>query len=119
MADVKRYAINWFGELDLVVEIDHDVVTSDMLAEINSFWDDSRSRLRDADGDVLIAILKMLAQRCFQLTTAYGYGIQRLIREFETIEGWPRMDDSHGFKLINCDELEFETCDISVTEVIE
>ncbi|WP_437216735.1 DUF2528 family protein [Pectobacterium sp. LFLA-215] len=119
MADVKRYRINWFGELDLVVEIDHDVATSDMLAEINSFWDDSRSRLRDADGDVLIAILKMLGQRCFQLTTAYGYDIQRLIREFETIEGWPRMDGLHGFKLIDCDELAFETCDISVSEVIE
>lgn len=119
MADVKRYGVNWFGELDLVVEVDHDVVTNDTLTEINTFWSDSSDRLRDADGDVLIAVLKMLAQRCFQLTTAYGYSVKGLVLEFETIEGWPRMDGSEGFKIIDCDELIFCKADISVSDVVE
>ncbi|PVY74763.1 DUF2528 family protein [Pectobacterium versatile] len=119
MADVKRYGVNWFGELDLVVEVDHDLVTDDTLTEINTFWGDSSSRLRDADGNVLIAVLKMLGRRCFQLTTAYGYSVQELVREFETIEGWPFMDGSEGFKIIDCDELAFDKSDISVSDVVE
>ncbi|UUE75516.1 DUF2528 family protein [Pectobacterium aroidearum] len=87
MADVKRYGVNWFGELDLVVEVDHDVVTNDTLTEINTFWSDADERLDDADGNVLVAVLKMLGQQCWELMIAHNFNTYGLIQEFRDREG--------------------------------
>lgn len=118
MADIKRYVVTWFDTLSLIIDIDHDIVSNELLAQINAFWSDAADRLNNADGDVLVAVLKMLGQRCWQLVIAHGYSEQALIREFnEGMEGWPKMDGSSGFRIIQCDELEFDECDISVEEV--
>ncbi|MBE5226733.1 DUF2528 family protein [Pectobacterium sp. A535-S3-A17] len=120
MADVKRYGINWFNTLDLIVEIDHDMVTTEQLTKINQLSDDADYRLIDAEGNVLFAVLKLLGQRCWQLMIGYEYSADGLISHFnDNDDGWPLMDGSSGFRIIECDYLEFEACDISVSDVVE
>ncbi|NCG55251.1 DUF2528 family protein [Serratia fonticola] len=117
--DIKRYVIGWFCTLDLIVEIDHDIVTEKELHEINNFWSDSQDRLMDADGNVLHAVLKMLGQRCWPLLIAnWTMSGSSLSKAFDE-EGWPPMDGSCGFRIIDCDELEFDESDITVSEIIE
>ncbi|MCW2478862.1 DUF2528 family protein [Candidatus Symbiopectobacterium sp. NZEC135] len=122
--DIRRYGVNWFGTLDLIVDVDLDIVTEDSLNVINNFWSDSSWRLNDANGNLLFAVLKMLAQQCFQMVTAHGFNANGLIHQFDWdggngMEGWPPMDGSYGFKIISCDELEFDMGDITVSEVQE
>ncbi|MFP9470297.1 DUF2528 family protein [Pectobacterium brasiliense] len=118
--DRKIYGINWFGTLDLIIAINHDIVTDELLNQINSFWLDGAERLEDEDGDVLAAVLKMLGRRCWTLMIQHGYDVNQLICHFnDGEEGWPKMNGSSGFQIIDCDELEFDTVDISVSEVVE
>ncbi|OKP27645.1 DUF2528 family protein [Serratia fonticola] len=116
--DIKRYVISWFCTLDLIVEIDHDILTEEKLHQINNFWIDAKGRLIDADGNVLHAVLKMLGRRCFLLCAADWFDGSELATKFNE-EGWPPMDGSHGIRIIDCDELEFEESDITVSEIIE
>ncbi|TQI78729.1 uncharacterized protein DUF2528 [Serratia fonticola] len=115
---IKRYGINWFGTLDLIVEIDHDIMTEEKLHQINNFWTDSKGRLTDEDGNILHVVLKILGRRCFHLCTADWFDGSELAAKFDE-EGWPPMDGSHGIRIIDCDELEFDVSDITVSEIVE
>ena len=114
--NIKRYAVTWFDTLTLTVDIDHDIVTDELLTQINTFWNGADDRLQDADGNVLIAVLKMLGQRCWPLVIDHCCSEKELIQVFDGMEGWPKMDGSSGFKIIQCDELEFDSYDIAVDE---
>ncbi|WP_345891371.1 DUF2528 family protein [Dickeya oryzae] len=116
--DIRKYCVEWDGQLTLMVEIDHDIVTAELLMQINFFWSNARDRLEDAGGNVLVAVLKMLGQRCWQMVIAHGYNTQGLIREFGNgVEGWPKMDGSNGFRILDCEEIEFDESDITVDEI--
>lgn len=113
---IKRYNVNWDYQLDLVVEIDHDLVTDVLLHSINSFWSGAAGRLNDAEDNVLMAVLKMLGQQCWELMVAHEFNTYGLIQEFSQREGWPTMDGAYGIKIIDCDQLLFDISEITVKE---
>ena len=117
----KRYSINWY-DWDVVVEIDHDIVTDEKLHAINNFWTGADDRLCVANESVLDAVLCSLAERCFQLQIEYGYTTKGLIGLFSWTdplgfgpqEGWPNMDGTDGFKLILVDTVTFSPGEMTV-----
>jgi len=124
MGNKKRYLLEHDGTyFDMTIEIDHDLVTDKELTEINEFWTRSEERLDAAGGDVLKAVLRMLCQCVIHLQFEYGYNAQGIRDLFDWDkrhngqEGWPKMDGSDGFHIVNVSETEIPASEITVKEV--
>lgn len=114
MSNIQRYCVDWNGEGYLDVEVDHDLLTENSLYEINNFWIDADARLDDQEGNLLFAVLALLAERCFLLSYRGCWSASMLIDAFNQEEGWPPMDGSYGIKIIGCDEPEFHLSEMRI-----
>lgn len=118
---IKRYKVDYDFKAEVVIEINHNVMTEKNLAEINNFWSNSKSRAQ-REGSVLNAVLKMLAATVLRLQVEHGYNTGGIIDLFNWNdrngqEGWPEMDGSHGIKLVSVDEFSFEYGEMSISEL--
>ncbi|MFG0647732.1 DUF2528 family protein [Leclercia adecarboxylata] len=107
MANIKSYTVDYDWKAELEVEIDHDVVTEEMLHEINNFWSDAEYRLGRQDS-ILNTVLIMLAKEALLLALSEGYNTRGVVAAFDWdegngIEGWPPMDGSQGIKITSVD----------------
>lgn len=115
MSAIKRYTVSYDDRFDMVVEIDHDILTDAKLHEINDFWSDAEDRVRDERGNITKVVLKLLAARAFVLTLTSFDAIKAFSGK-NGQEGWPAMDGSEGIKIVRIDEVVFEASDLDVTE---
>ena len=112
---MKRYVLTYdlMGN-EVVLDIDQNVCTDELLHEINSFWSGADYRLNQADDNVLHAVLKMLCTRL----------LVDSIRELNAVhtwrtgapEGWPNLDGSMGITLISLDDWEFDEEEVTIKE---
>lgn len=114
---IKRYRSTYADDCEMLVDIDHDIMTDEMLHEINNFWNGADHRLENEDGNVVNAILKMLHRRALYLDVEYRYSLDGLISLFDTQEGWPPMNGTAGIKIIALDSLEIDDDRIEIEEV--
>lgn len=112
---IKRYKLKYDWMHEVIVEIDDEKCTDDLLHEINNFWSDAEYRLDEAKGNILNAVLTMLC------TTALILSIQELNAQAHLAEGkeegWPPLDGSHGIKIISVDQFEFDPEEVEIKEV--
>lgn len=118
---IKRYKVDYDFKADVVIEINFNVLTEELLAEINNFWCNSESRVR-REGSVLNAVLKMLAATVLRLQVQHDFSTAGIIDLFNWNdgngqEGWPEMDGSYGIKLVSVDEFDFEYGEMSISEL--
>lgn len=121
MADIKTYEIDYDLKASVTIEINHDIVSEADLHELNNFWTNANWRVK-RDGGVLNAVLKMLAREIMYIQFTAGYTIDGLIKQFDWDsgngqEGWPPMDGSHGIKIIDTEDLELDTDDMSIKKI--
>lgn len=110
---VQRYALTYLDTVDVVVDIDRDIATDEKLHMINDFWIHSEDRLEEANGDVLVAVLKMLCTKVVHMSVQY-HDVKSEFANGE--EGWPALDGSWGITLVRYDELGFNSNDVEVRE---
>lgn len=113
----KRYSLLYAIQFEVVVEIDDTICTDELLHEINNFWSGAEDRLDDSDGDVTLAVLKMLCTMCLRVSTS-SFVVPYLTHSHNE-EGWPVLDGSWGIKLISVDDFEFEDSEVTVNSVEE
>ena len=112
MANIKEYTLDYDNKAEVVVEVDHDILKDELLHEINNFWSDADERLSVCDGNILKAVLRLLATAALReeiinwsAVTSFQKGV---------IEGWPRLDGCCGIKLIKVEELILDDSDINI-----
>ncbi len=61
MSNLKTYrvAADWFGDAEVTLQVDHDVLTPELATEINQFWSDADGRLADESDDVVRTVIRM------------------------------------------------------------
>lgn len=120
----KKYTIEW-NDFTAVFAVDHSVMTDEKLHEINNFWGDEDLRLDDENGDITMAVLKMLAGVCFNLQVSYDLNTWGVMSRFDWdddagVEGWPKMDGTYGIMILSVDKVEFDANDMDAkTETLE
>jgi len=103
------------------IEVDHDIVTDEILTSINSFWSGDKSRIEEA-GSLLNAVLKLIAQEAFREMFSENWNTCGIVSHFwddttkRGVEGFPPMDGSSGFKILNIESCDIEKEDLTVTE---
>lgn len=110
---LKTYVIEYDCKASVTVEIDHDILTDELLHEINNFWSEAEYRLRVASGNVLKAVLKMLARDAL-VEEVSGTNAHYLFTQ-DPPEGWPKLDGSYGIKFISCEELVIDYDDMTIS----
>jgi hypothetical protein len=91
-----------YGTVD--VEIDRDLATDAILHEMNNFWANGESQLKEASGDVLLAVMKRLySAMVYSCQATDIYSPDYMIQYFKQKDGWYPLDGSYGIKLIAID----------------
>lgn len=109
----KRYFLTYdFMGCEVVVDIDHGILTDERLHEINSFWSGAEERLTQADGNVLHAVLKMLCCRLLADSIQVFSVMQTWTKDAP--EGWPNLDGSYGITLVGVDDWTFDEEEVSI-----
>jgi len=105
--------MDWNDAFSLTVEIDHSVLTTEMLHQINDFFSNSDDRLEEADGNVLIAVLKML----FKTFMYFSFDHVDAINAFQsdTPEGFIYFNGKYGANLISYSDLDIDAWNIDVS----
>ncbi len=98
----KSYKVtaSWFNDAEVVLLVDHDVLTVELATEINEFWGSASDRLSDEDGDVVKAVVRLFGARAIACLMEQGWAdfgdgrpdinlwwTQKVIDEQG--EGWP------------------------------
>ena len=116
MSNIKQYTISEWCDNKAVFAVDHSIMTEEKFHEINSFWSGDDDRLEEEDGNVVYAVLKLLAKYCFALQVSRGLNQYGLVNHFDYeksggVEGWPKMDGSAGILILRVGTPEFEIDD--------
>jgi len=90
--------------------VDTDVLKQEELLEMHTFWMNHEERLEKFDGDLLYAVLSMVAHTALYGQFVNDYNLRGVIEQFnwddgEGIEGFCKMDGSHGVKIVSYEEL--------------
>lgn len=121
MANVKRYKIEWDNIAEVIIDINHDIMTDEELQEINSFWSSSKYR-EESKGGLVNGVLCMLGAEIFREQFERDYFIEDLIKQFDWDagkgrEGWPPMDGSHGITIVDVSEIEYSWYEMDAMEI--
>ncbi len=97
-AHIKRYRVtNDWCDYDVTLEVDHDELTKETAALINSFWIDDEDRVDEEGGDVVKAVIRLAGQTAISTMlerggTSFGLGNPSLgetwTDRFYQVEGW-------------------------------
>ena len=61
-ATTYRVSASWFGDAEVTLQVDFDVLTPELATMINTFWGDAAHRLQAEDGNVQLAVTRMFGQ---------------------------------------------------------
>lgn len=104
---IFRVTADWFGDAEVTLRVDSEVLTKDLATEINQFWSSADERLRDEGGDVVRAVVRLFgtaAIRYFMADGGASFGPTPQGDTYQTdaviksqSEGWP---DCHGLGIL-------------------
>ena len=57
-----RVAASWFNDAEVTLQVNFDVLTPELAAEINGFWTGADDRLQEEGGNVLLAVVRMFGE---------------------------------------------------------
>src|SRR3990167_5695986 len=67
-----RVAAASFSDAEVTLQVDLDVLTPALAAEINNFWSHPKDRLQAEDGDVVRAVVRMFGEAAIRHFMADG-----------------------------------------------
>ena len=97
-----RVSAEWFGDAEVTLLVDFDVLTPELATEINTFCSGASDRLQAEDGNVLLTVIRLFGQMAIRHFMANGgasfsshddyvrYWTQQIIDDQG--EGWPDVD---------------------------
>lgn len=128
MSNVKNYIVTayWFGESEITLRVDHDVLTPELATEINTFWTGADERLADENDDVVRAVVRMFGAAAIRFFMDDGgarfdsggqgerHWTGQVLRS--QVEGWPDID-SLGILILSADVSAVDYDDVTLEAV--
>ncbi|MBF9263594.1 DUF2528 family protein [Paracidovorax cattleyae] len=104
MSQLVTYQVraDWFGDApEVTLQVDLDILTPELAAEINDFWTDAENRLEAEEGNVLLTVIRLFGQvaiRYYMEDGGASFGPTTDTSHTEAViehqvEGWPAVED--------------------------
>lgn len=107
----KKYEFNYgFHAAYATFLVDRNVFTEEHAKATLEFFTWSYDKTEDK----IDAVLKKYALRAIEIASSYGYNEIGVIDEFNTLEGYCRIDGSSGITLTHISAYEFEESELLV-----
>ncbi|KWZ43773.1 single-stranded DNA-binding protein [Burkholderia savannae] len=113
MTGIKQYVLTHDFSYEIVVEVNHDLLTEEKLCDLVRFWSAGEARIEQHGP--LQAFLTLFAAQFFAETIdslspkdAFNAG---------RVEGFPAVNGSDGLRVVDYDEFSFEADNIDVLEI--
>lgn len=107
-----RVTSYWFGESEVTLQVNFDVLTPELAAEINGFWTGAEGRLQEESGDVVRAVVRMFGAEAIRFFMdeggvrfdSSGQGNRHWTGQVlkSLVEGWPDIDNL-GILILSAD----------------
>ncbi|WP_233007179.1 DUF2528 family protein [Rheinheimera faecalis] len=122
----KTYRVkeDW-KDYEVILEVDHDLLTPELATQINQFWNDDDERLEAENGNPVKAVIRLAGTVLMQEMLAVGgasfsksddnsttYWAEWLASQ----EGWPPLEVL-GIRCIDADVLTPDFEDVELTEI--
>ncbi|VVD68519.1 DUF2528 family protein [Pandoraea commovens] len=112
MPTIKKYTLEHEFGAQIDVEVDHDILTPEVLTEFVMFWGDGAEKL--AEHGPLHAFLR-------RFTVAFLVEAITSISPCDSfdrgcVEGYPAVDGSTGLRVLRYDAFDFDDVDVYVRE---
>lgn len=111
----KRYKLEYAGAFSMVIEVDDEKFTPEILNEWNTFWSGAEERAAHKSGSALVPLLEMAYLNALSDSVAYNSAKFRLVNGQN--EGYPRFDGSVGLSVVSIEDYEFDEFEVSYEEV--
>lgn len=104
MSNLKSYRVTaaWFNDAEVTLEVNLDVLTPALAAEINNFWSGANERLQAEDDDIVRTVVRMFGGAAIRHFMEDGgasfgpcpWGDRQMTTEVlkAQVEGWPDID---------------------------
>ena len=110
---IRNYEFDYsYGEADCRFSVDTDVFTNEHANATLEFFDWDY----DKDADPIDEVMKKYAMRAIREATANGYNTYGVIGEFDSMEGYSKVDGSNGLTLVSVSEYEFDESSLEMTK---
>ena len=106
MSNIKTYTVKatWFNDAEVTLQVDLDLLTTELATEINTFWSNADSRLASEDEDVVRAVIRMFGAGAISLAMEQGgwdfsnnspvAGLRTAQDVIDSYgEGWPKAEE--------------------------
>ena len=103
-----------FLEGEVILSLDREVFTEEVAQEVLNFHEDFGA-FRDNEDDVLNAC-KKISYKAFYISSTKNLNTKGVKREFESLEGFPRLDGIVGIKLEYVEGYEFDPFEFELYE---
>jgi hypothetical protein len=111
----KRYKLEYSGAFPMIVEVDDEKFTPEILNDWNTFWSDAESRAAHKSGSALVPLLEMAYLNALSDSVTYNSAKFRL--ENGENEGYPPFDGSVGLTIVSIEDYEFDAFEVTCDEV--
>lgn len=110
---IKTYTFRLADLFEVTFEVNHDLMSDEMFHEVNGFWSGGAERLKDFDGDVYKAVLRLYARNFLECTRYISP-----VEAFNQEEGFYNLGEKFGIKVLNYDRVDFYAFDLDFIEDI-
>lgn len=86
------------------------------IREMVEFWHGWESHLDDNDGDYTKTFIQQISRTILYMVAGRNLNINGVRNEFNNLEGWCKMDGTHGIEILSVDEVEFHYDDFEIEE---
>ena len=126
---IKKYRVTDEAENYIDLQVDTDVLTSELATHINNFWSGNKDRLDKENGDVVAVVVRFFGALALRFFLSEGgvtsiplthenstqYWTNRVI-DF-VVEGLPSTSAALGIQLFDALVIVPEFCDVRLSEI--
>jgi hypothetical protein len=114
---IKNYEYESGTDDTVEIAIDTEIVTEQLFTDLNNFWSDSKIRVIYAEGDVMLAYLKFLAEYALQVRKEKDLNSYGVMKHFDNEEGFCSMDGSFGILIHKVHTSDYEATLLKVSRL--
>lgn len=112
MPTIKKYTLEHEFGAEIDVEVDHDILTPEVLTEFVMFWGDGAEKI--AEHGPLHAFLRNFAV-AFLVEAITSISPSDSFNR-GCVEGYPAVDGTTGLRVLHYDVFDFDSADVDVRE---